>query len=511
MTAKNRDVSDIPRDELEGLVMELKQEIYVRSKKVTELTASVTTNRTRIRATEASLQDQNLEYIVPPSALRPNVAFNYAKSGNVDDLDPDMEATREDGTTAPKPKYDSHIAGSYNPYQGANRRIVTLRQKIGDLQQEIIDTHKDMQDQIQERERLRALLENRETPNAQPFRHDKPIPKYKNKNKKDKITLKQCVEYCEDLLKNEKDPESHDELLCVYYLLTRNDAMALQLFEKLFNPDSKPEDLAVLDDILKDREAQISILTEQYRHLYGRHEPLRDAFRDLKDRLPDHLVNNTDVIEHLREQIAALSKKIEGIPDIESEIEKLRAQRDTLINEKEEILKEGSVSAAELDAEIRKKLNGISGNKAGVEQEKRQLEELDKRIREQYNTIAIEAKQMKDDEARLRALLNANEEKKKIMHSQLTMLQKAGLKTPKQVREVFTNCTGILPDDLTHDKYDLLDQCNKSARRLKDLKKECVRLKTIYSDKQRQQVAYEDRIERGKYALAGRNNDAAEF
>ena len=504
MAANNRNVSDIPREELEELVMEMREQLEQRKKRETQLRDQVTIDKTRVKVAEISLKDQNLQFILPPSALRPSYAKNYAQP-LTKQLDQDEElgsdiATRENGepnlTESPPRRYESNISGSYNPYQGANKRIVTLRQKIGDLQQEIIDTDKDAQELKRELERLRNLLENRHCPKNEPFRHEKPIPKTKPKKKK--ITLKACIDYCSDLLKEEKDPVSHDELLCVYYLLTKDDILALELFGKLLAPDLSPEDIAQLDDRLRDREAQLSILREQYRHLLARHEPLRDAFKDLKDRLPDHLIDNEEALNLLRKQIEELQKLIDGIPDLEKEIEELKKRKMQLLKEKEELFEEGSRKLAEVDDEMRRVLQQISEDKAGVEREKRHLEEIDRRIRERYYTIVEELRRMKADEAELKIRLDEMERKKKKMHDRLVQLQNAGVKSPMQVRAVDQLCREMLPIDLFNIRQTMLDDCNKQMKSLRDLKKECVRLKNSFSSKQQQEYAYQIRLKKAQ-------------
>ena len=144
MTANNRNVSDLPREELEALVMEMQQELVKRKKKEADLIRHVTVFGSKVKSVEESLQDQNLDYLVPPSALRAGYAQNYAQP-LTKAIDSDV-ATGEDGEPAPEhyEHYETRIAGSYNPFQGANRRIVTLRQKAGDIQQKIVDTHNDM-------------------------------------------------------------------------------------------------------------------------------------------------------------------------------------------------------------------------------------------------------------------------------------------------------------------------------------------------------------------------------
>lgn len=506
MAANNRNVSDIPREELEELVMEMQDELEKRKKRETELRDKITVFKTRVKISEISLKDQNLEFILPPSALRPSYAKNYAnpltlKAGEDEELGSDV-ATRENGEASfsdlIQQRYKSNISGSYNPYQGANKRIVTLRQKIGDLQQEIIDTDKDAQELRRELERLRKLLEDRHCPGNEPFRHEKPIPKMKPKKKKS--TLKMCIEYCSDLLKEEKDPILHDELLCVYYLLTKDDVLALELFGKLMEKleELSPDEMELLDDLLRDRDAQLSILREQYRHLLSRHEPLRDAFTDLKKRLSNHLFDNEEVANNLLELIKKLDEEIAKIPDLLKLIEQLKEQKNKLLKDKQDLFNDGQKQLSDIDQEMRNILSQISEDKAGVEKEKRQLEEVDKRIRERYYTIAEEVKRMKIDEAELRRLLNNMEEKKKKMHDRLVLLQNAGLKNPMQVRAVYQISKDTLPNNLSDVRSAMAEECNKDLKALRDLKKECVRLKNSYANKQQQEYTYKIRLKKAQ-------------
>ena len=69
MAAANRDVSELSREELEALVMELNTENENRSLRIHKLREQVTVAATKVKAVESSVQDQCLDYIVPPSAL----------------------------------------------------------------------------------------------------------------------------------------------------------------------------------------------------------------------------------------------------------------------------------------------------------------------------------------------------------------------------------------------------------------------------------------------------------
>ncbi|KAH0792953.1 hypothetical protein GPJ56_003123 [Histomonas meleagridis] len=486
LTPANRNISELTRPELESLIIEFHQESIRRSKIIHDLREENKKTGSKMRSVQSSLQDQNLDYLVPPSALRSDYATRYIPTKT--EFSSDI-ATRENG----EPALARPISGSYNPYQGSNRRITSLRQKIGDLQQEIIDTETNIHDLSVELEKLRAILENRPfQPPTSTFQHQRKVPK---KKKKPQITLQYCIKYCRGLLKQEKDPIAHDILLCAYFLLTKQDLKALELFDRLYQIEFGEYDPNEIDDLLNDRNAQVSILLEQYKSLKSRHDPLRDAFIDLKSRLPKHIYDNSDISNQLQKDINKLKKEIGEIPKIEQEIKDLKDKKAKLNEEKDKIMKDGSNNLSNIEDEYRKKINGISEDKAEVEQEKRQLEEVDKRIRERYNTIAEELERIKNEEIPLRKILDDRDSKKKEMHRKLVMLENAGVKTPQQVREIYAICDKKSPDQMSDERYKLVEEYNKNGRKLKNLKKNCLRLKNMYVDKQKLLRYYQDIIE----------------
>lgn len=472
MTANNRNISEITREELEELVMEMRKQLSERKELETEFKSLLTIASAKVKAYESGLKDQNLDYIIPPSALMPDygdpTSFSFQR------------------------KFNPKTAGSYNPYQGANRRIVTLRHKIGDLQEKIIATNKDEQELRIELERLRKLLENRPLPKSEPFRHEKPIPKTKGKKKT--VTLASCAKYCRELIKEEKDPMWHDKELCVYYLLTKDDALAFELFERLFRASLPDFDLDDLDEMIKDREAQVAILLEQLRHLEARKQSLEGPFRDLIKRLPGHQLDTSEKLEHYRQRIEELNKKIASIDDINALIEQLRKRLNELLQEKEKAFDEGNDRLAGVDKDMRDKLNQISAEKAGVEQEYRHLEERDGRLRERYETIIMELEKMKKDEEDLRRLIEEMQRKKKKTHDKFVMLQKAGLQYPTEIRELYKLSKETYPLDLAHQRQEIIDECNQKSKELRILKKRCIALRNRIYDQHDRISTYKTRI-----------------
>jgi hypothetical protein len=474
MSASNRDVSDIPREELEELVVEFGTEVGRRAAHLTSLRADVTMISSKVTAAEASVQDESLHYLVPPSALRPNYARPYVQLQMSSSAEEEEEDGEQCGTRRHRPQFQSQPPDSFNPFQGATRRIVALRQRIGILQQQIVEVHTKTVDHTVEREHLRVLLEQRGPPMEQRFHHEKPIPKHVTK--KSRVTFKGCVKYSDELLKREKGPDLHDELLCVYWLLTVDDLRAFDILEHIWAPNVKDEDLARLDDLLQDREAHVSILREQYRHLEARHNPLSYAYRDLRGRI-NHIVDDDGQSQSLAERIAELEKKIQEIPDRQKKIEELIIQRDGLLEEKERLFKKAGADAAELEAKARQEVAEISATKAEVEREKQQLEEVDVRIRERYTTIVEELRRLKEIQLELRRLLEDRDAEKTRKHERLQMLENAGVRTASEVAEVWKLCRETMPRRLWENAQAKESDGRAALKKLTDVRKDANGLK----------------------------------
>jgi chromosome segregation ATPase len=288
---------------------------------------------------------------------------------------------------------------------------------------------------------------------------------------KPRVTLKSCVKYSDELLKREKDPDLHDELLCVYWLLTGDDLRAFDVLQHIWAPNVKDEDLARLDDLLQDREAHVSILREQYRHLEARHNPLSDAYRDLRGRI-NHIVDDDGQRQNLVDRIAELEKKSEEIPGRKKMIDELNAHLKELVEEKDRLFKKAGEDAAELDAKARQEIAEISATKAEVEREKRQLEEVDARIRERYTTIVEELRRLKETQLELRRMLEDRDAEKNRKHERLQMLENAGVATAYEVAEVWKLCRETMPRRLWEDAQAKEADGRAALKKLTDVRKD---------------------------------------
>ena len=510
------DIQDVSDEDLQKFVIELDNQLTKKNQEIALKQHQLTRLKTQSHREHKTVQDSNLDFLVPPSALRPSFAKRYLNIPDKEqpdqiskDEDPDQILKKEEQDQ--KPKKLQRMAGSFNPYVGSNKRITSLIQKAGDLRQEITDVQDDREDLLIELERLRAILESSPLPLAGAFKHEKIIPTYKSK-KGSKITLKSCINLNQSLLESETNPLEHDLLLCSYYLLTNNLKDALELYQKLYQMIEFPnEDIEGknehLQDLLRDLEAQFALLAEQYKHLLNQNKVVGDAFHSLSLKMENHLIDNKEMIDNLKAQIAELENQISTIPQVEQSIEDLKAKRDQILAEKEKLFSEGSAAMIELEAQFRKRCAEIGAEKSKLEIEKRQLEENDLVIRKRYETLKLEIDRIKENDEQLKQKLEIIQGKKKDMHEKLDRLQRAGIMTAKQVREVFQISNDTTVHQLEEQRSELINECNKNAKQLKDLKKEYERLQMSLREKSNQEAIFQQRIERGMGIKPDNNNN----
>jgi DNA repair exonuclease SbcCD ATPase subunit len=313
-----------------------------------------------------------------------------------------------------------------------------------------------------------------------------------------------CKDYCEELLKREKDHHDHDLLLCVYCLLTGDDARALELFGCLMQPDGRPDELARLEDSLADHDAQVAILREQYRHLLARHEPLCDAYKDLLKRMPGHAVDIEAQAAKLRERIAMLDEEIAKIPGLQAEIEALIKERDALLAEKDALFRERAAAAMAIDEDRRRRIAELSEKKAAVDLEKRRLEENCARIREQYETMRIEMRALGDRRAELRRDLKEREERTRQVHDRLQRLENAGIETGQEARAAWRMAMvdRLQPSELVEDDKKKVDAYERLRREVKELKKGCVKMRDKHGLAEKRVHELAEQLDRMRQASA---------
>jgi chromosome segregation ATPase len=274
------------------------------------------------------------------------------------------------------------------------------------------------------------------------------IPPFKPK--KPVNTLKSVAHYCEELLKREKGTELHDELLSVYYLLTGDEMAACQLLQAVWAPNIREDDLAKLEDMLEDRSMHVAILSGQFKRLAACHRPLCASYRDLRQRI-NHVVDYSDQVGSLETRIKDLESQIATIPEVEKRIAGLMEQRNKLLADKEELVRQGSLAIAKIDAAGRSELAEIRADKASVEREQQQLEQIAKRVEERYITVGEELGRLRLEQAELSMIWEQKEVETSKKGKQLAILNSVGLENSDDVLEIWQLCKDALPTDLARE------------------------------------------------------------
>jgi hypothetical protein len=245
MVSSGRAICDLSRDELEHLVEETHELIRLRKLRRHELERSVRQGHTRVQLAESSVQSVNQDYLRPPGAL----ASPSARG----------------------------VVGSYNPYEGATRRVQSLRLRVSELQQHIVEVQSDLDSLVDEQSQLRGRLERgAKTPAL--FRAQSP-------DRDQPADPAACIRVLEGVIRAQPSPEEKDVLVCCHHLLTGHDSCAVDLLAPIWCPAVRPGDAERLAEAVRDREAQAALLGQTLRRLYDRHQQLSEALTDVQRRM----------------------------------------------------------------------------------------------------------------------------------------------------------------------------------------------------------------------------------
>ena len=486
MASNGRNVCDMTKQDLEELVLEVHDELDFRSEKITKLKNSITQFQTQIKVVENSLRDLNGGYIKPPKLLRPDGALKYYYSK---DASKEKEYSKE--------SFKTKVIGSYNPYEAGNRRVVTLQHQIGDLQQKIIDITQETSKLSQEKDRIAKQLNMREQPKKEVFRHNRTDLKFAQSSQK--IDARKCMQTLEQLIEREQNKDEKDYLMCCHMLLTGHDKTALQLFSALYAPEVDPEDIDRVNDAMVDREAQTTILLEQYRNLAERHKRIRAAYIDLQSRMENHVFDAETVISSLKEQIHDLETSIGTLPTINEETENLKKIKKEKKKELKKIMQDGKVI---IDIEVKYK-NTIADLKkeiAGKKIERAQLERLNQEKSALLESIKVKGESINEIVQDMLAKNDEIEGQKKVIKSKSDKLKRAHVKNPEDVYDIYEASQHYMPEYVYNERKSLDDEVKMKNNECKDLKQKCKNLKKILEDKTQNERQIRDFIQRIKDA-----------
>jgi DNA repair exonuclease SbcCD ATPase subunit len=360
MASSGRRVSELTREELESLVIEIHAKLDASKKTVHEQQELVKRLQTRVKLSESSLQSVTLNSLQPPKPLRPGASVKNLKRNT-------------NSHTRGMP-----VAGAFNPYHAGNCRLTTLHLYMSDLRRQVSDMHASLKSLARERAEINAKLE-RGTPTRPLFRREFLIPKHCDTTPR--ADASHCMEALEHLIKLERTDSERDVLVCCHNLLTGRDRPALDLFQLLLDPTSGPSDVLRLQKCLLDQDAHASILVEKVRSLKERHELDREAYVDLRARLNGHVRDEAELAAKLREQIADSDERIGRIAPAEEEVARLagalKTAEEALARAKQDA---AAASAEDADAQraavdLRARMRGLREKRAALKEATRKADD----------------------------------------------------------------------------------------------------------------------------------------
>ena len=490
MASNGRSVAELTRAELEDLLMEMTEELDIRKQTAHELLMSVTQLQTRVQVVESSVQDANTKYLKPPKAMKPRTPYKVLKA-----------TTTIPGDDSPrKDAFKTQVTGSFNPYEAGSRRVTALQHRLGDVHQQILDCKAETEKLMREKAKLQMALESREVPRKEIFKHEKPIPKHCPKE--GSVDARKCMTILEHLIDNEKDRDERDVLLCCHMLLTGHDKKALQLFSALYDPDSHPDEEATLQEALIDREVQVTIVLEQFKNLAARHQSLMKSYVDLKQRLEGHLIDKEDVIFSLKHQIAELQEKIDAIPEVNAEIEKLKEQRDQTKAKVSETARKSRESVSfevglkNQEADIKRE---IAGQKALLGQLEKQNQELKSEFDVRTSKTTILSDEIEEMQTKYAEMKGQDD----VIQEKTGLLRRARIRTAEQVKEIYEQAQRTSAEELHNTRTALNNETTRIYKEMKNLKHICKELNITLQDKGMEIQSLKDRIKKINEAMAG--------
>jgi hypothetical protein len=328
MASSGRAICDLSREELEDLVEETHELLRLRKLRRHELEELVKKSHTRVQLAEFSVQSVNQDCLRPPGVLS----------------SADARA----------------VIGSFNPYEGATRRVQSLQLRLSGLQQQIVEVQSDLDYLLEEQNELRRRLERGpKTPTL--FCRTSTVP-VRDKS----ADPAECIRVLEGLIRAEENPEEKDVLVCCHHLLTGYDSKAVDLLAPIWWPAARPGDAERLAEAIRDREAQAAMLLQALRRLYDRHQQLSEALTDVQRRTRGHALG--DGLEAAtREKSRELDDSLAAAEKIRGAIDKLLEAQTGLQRELQEAKEANQRAAADEVAPRREQMElmaAIAGKKA---------------------------------------------------------------------------------------------------------------------------------------------------
>jgi len=481
ISASSRRVREISRRELEDLLLEIDIEIGERCGIIDRLQGQVKELQTKVRIFEEKAMNNTLEFVSSP----------------------------EIRISLPSVKNYSSISGAYNPYMAGNKAIVSKRYRIMELNNQMADIEDEMKEMYNEINLMKKKLITREVPISSPFnRHS---PKSIKKNEKGYASFEQCSKIADKLMISTKDAAQFELLQCVFWLINGSDKNALRVYNKLSSGMKGPEEIAELNALFDDRNAQATILHEQYKHFYEMHQKSMREYHGLVEQMKNHVVDNDYILINLKNQIQELDKKIAQIPILHDMIGQLTSDRELLYEEIEQKKKEtygivdNEASMKTKVSEQKKILAGLIVQKEQLYEQSKILKAKEEQVRSQIKGVESSLQEEKSSFSEIKGQMDLNGQR-------LGLFSRAGINHPDSVVITYSLLTLESPQNIKSIHRGLFNTYKEKKANVEDTTNSCLELKEMIATLNTNIRRLEDRLRHGREALqSSRMDDGLSF
>ena len=460
ITRSGRRLDELQREDLETLVLEMCDEYDLRNIKTLKLKIAIDQLQTQVEYSEENSRCVALGYVTPPEQLISKPKINSRQS-------PRSSQSKPNDNGQP-------VYGSFNSYQAGNKRVVTLRHKLQNVNDRITNVKNERQKLIELSETLKRRLEERVTPALEPFHHTYATPKKKNPNHNP--TFNKVVKSLERMIPNEKDDEMHDLLSCVYCLMTGNDVVALQTFSDLSMPTVSRIGLEDLQDKLNDRNAQLSILYERYKNFQNDNSKLIDDYQSLNEKMRDHVIDDEYQKQNLLDQLKQIEEELQKIPLVQEQITAKTTERENLYDEIEKLHQDGK-KTIDYEVEMKTKIQEIQSQTLTEQYTEKQLHSENDVLKSEENEIRMKKKNAEEDLPELVTRKNEIQAQKQYIDDKLNMLKIVQIDDPGKLSWVYEFSNSSTVEDIIEYGKNIEEKKKRNEQTLSDLKSEIKKTK----------------------------------
>lgn len=469
ISENGRKLKELPREDLETLVLEMCDEYDMRNIRLLNLRVSIDKLTTCLEIAEENSRKAVLGFVIAPEA-------QITK--------PTIKSPRQKEFTMP-------VYGAYNSYQAGNKHIVTLRHQVETLLTRIQFSMSETQRLLAKKEKYKKLLEQRSVPEKEPFNHH--VTHIKKKPKINNVTFKKAINCVKELINKEKDNDVHNLLTTAYCLLTENDVSALHSYSEIAFPVLTEMSLKELREQLSDRNAQISILNEQYKDFQRRHSRLVDDFTSLNEKMRDHIIEDDTEKNNILAQIAELDQVMQQIPERQKDITTLTEEREKLYDEIEQVHTEG-LKTVDFEVEMKAKIGELEKEKISLDFTLQSLLQENGTKKTEEENIRNQIKMVQDELNESITRKNEIAARKAIINDKYNLLLKCQIEDPITLAQLAEFCKAVTLSEIEERHKQATEERQEVKKEVHDLKDECKALKRKHDVLSRAVADYRKKI-----------------